>query len=189
MKQLFLYINSIYPLSDDIQKHLVLNLKRRVLSKKDFLLKEGQTCKSINFIEQGLLRCFYIKEAKEVSTWFMKEGDMVISVESFYNQRPGNENIQALEDTIVYSMDYEILQSMYHMFMEFNFIGRSLTEKYYELCEQRIYSLRMQPAIERYLYLLNNHPELIKRVPSKFLASYLGIAMETLSRMKHKLII
>lgn len=189
MKQLFLFLNSIHPLSEEILRQLTLNLKRKVLLKKDFLLKEGQTCKSIYFIEQGLLRCFYNKEAKEVSTWFMKEGDMVISVESYYNQQPGYENIQALEDSIIYYMEYDVLQSMYHSFPEFNITGRRLTEKYYTLSEQRIYSIRMQSAAERYLYLLTNHAELIQRVPSKFLASYLGIAMETLSRMKHKLFI
>lgn len=189
MQDLIEYINSIYPVSMEIKEALAQELKRKVFCKKDFILKEGQTCKSIYFIEKGLLRCFYIKGSKEVCTWFMKEGDMVISVESFFNQKPGYESIQVLEDCVLYSLQYDELQNLYKKFPEFNFVGRRITETYYSLSEQRLYSLRMQKASERYHYLLRNHSELIKRVPSKFLASYLGIALETLSRMKHKIII
>lgn len=189
MERLLQYINSIYPLSTEIIEALGRNLKTKNYSKKEFVLKEGQTCKNIYFIEKGLLRCFYIKGAKEVSTWFMKEGDMVISVESFFKQQPSYESIQVLEDCVLYSMQYEDLQEMYHQFPAFNFPARKITEDYYVLSEQRLNSLRMQRASERYKFLLENHAELLKRVPSKYLSSYLSITEETLSRMKSKVMI
>lgn len=79
---------------------------------------------------------------------------------------------------------YNELQHLYRHFPEFNFIGRVLLEKYYILSEQRLYSLRMQRAQERYAYLLDHHPELIRRVPSKYLPSYLSITGQYLSMLK-----
>jgi hypothetical protein len=103
----------------------------------------------------------------------MKEGDLCVSVESFFKQKESYENIQAIEDSSVLYMDYKDLQYMYRTYPESNFIGRVLTEVYYTLSEQRLYSLRMQKASERYYYLIQNHTDLIQRVPSKYLASYL----------------
>lgn len=178
-------LNLIYPLSPDLHEHLLDKLKLVILPKKGFLLKEGRICKNIYFINKGLARCFYIKEDKEVSSWFMKEGDLIISVESYFKQQPSYENIQAIEECELFSLSYEELHVIYHKFPEFNFIARVLTEKYYTLSEQRLFSLRMQRASERYAHLMNHFPEIIQRVPSTFIASYLGITLETLSRIKH----
>jgi hypothetical protein len=114
----------------------------------------------------------------------MKEGDLIVSIESFFLQQPSYECIQALEDGELFYVDYSELQHIYQAFPEFNFIGRVLTEKYYILWARQIYGLRMQNARERYDWLLQHHPELILRVPSKYLASWLGINEVTLSRLK-----
>jgi len=115
----------------------------------------------------------------------MKEGDLIISVESYFNQQPTYENIQAIEDSELFSISHDELNVIYYKFPEFNFIARVLTEKYYTLSEQRLFSLRMQRASERYAHLMKNFPEIIQRVPSTYIASYLGITLETLSRIKH----
>jgi len=154
------------------------------VSKKTYLLREGHICYNIYFIQKGLVRCFYTKDEKDISSWFMKEGDVIVSVESFFSQTVSYENIQALEDCMIYYLSYDDLQIAYNTFPEFNFIGRVLTEKYYKLSEQRLYSLRMQRAFEKYQYLLVNFPQLIQRVPSKYISSYLGITEETLSRIR-----
>ena len=187
MNNLLAFLNSIIPLSVELQQHLSIILKQKEYKKKSLLLQAGQISKNIFFIEKGLTRCFYLKETTEVCSWFMKEGDVIISVESFFKQLPSYESVQALEDTLVYYIDYEELQYIYRNFLEFNFIARVLTEKYYTLAEQRLFSLRMQKASERYQHILKNFPELIQRVPSTYLASYLGITLETLSRIKAKL--
>jgi CRP/FNR family transcriptional regulator, anaerobic regulatory protein len=136
------------------------------------------------FIEKGMLRCFYMLEDKEVSSWFMKEGDVTVSVESFFRQTISYESIQALEDSTVHYITFDELQFIYRNFIEFNFIGRLLLEHYYTLSEQRLYAIRMQRSPDRYAYLMEHHPELIQRVPSKHLASYLGIMDVTLSNIK-----
>lgn len=184
MNELLAYLNSIHPLSQKTMDYLVEHLKRTEVSKKKFILKQGRVCYSIYFVKEGLLRCFYIKNDKEINSWFMNEGDVIISVESFFDQTPGFENIQALEDSILYYIDYNELQYLYNNCPEFNFVGRALVEKYYKLSEQRLYSLRMQKAVEKYRFLMNNFPHIIQRVPSKYIASYLGITEETLSRIR-----
>ena len=189
MEELLRYLNAIYPLSPELIDFMKSKIGYKELHKRDFLLKQGRISNYMYFIGKGLLRCFYLKDSAEVSSWFMKEGDLCISVESFYRQQKSYENIQAIEDCIVYFLEYKDLQYMYRTFPESNFVGRVLTENYYTISEQRSYSLRMQKAPDKYQYLMKNHSELIQRVPSKYLASYLGISEETLSRIRSKKII
>ena len=89
----------------------------------------------------------------------MKEGDVIISVESFFNQTESKESIQALEDSVVHYITHRELEYMYKTFLEFNYNGRVLAQQYYIQSEQRLYSLRMHRASERYAYLLEHHPE------------------------------
>jgi CRP-like cAMP-binding protein len=187
METLIGLLNTIYPLSSPLVNYLQTAIKVQELSRKDYLLRAGHVCRRICFIEKGLLRCFYIKDEQEVSSWFMQERDVIISVESFLQQKVSYESIQALEDSVLYYIDYIELQYIYRHFPEFNFIGRVLTEKYYCLSEQRLYSMRMQKSQERYDYLLEHHPELLLRVPAKYLASYLGITEVTMSKIKGRM--
>lgn len=186
MEAFITYLQAICPVSNELKNYIRSTLKERRIGKKDFILKAGRVGRHISFIEKGLVRCFYMKEDTDVSIWFMKEGDVFVSVASFFDQRPGIENIQALEDTVMYSMTYEELQVMYHTFPEANFLGRVLTEKYYKLSEERLTSLRMQKAPKRYQFIIDNYPELIQRVPSKYIASYLGITEVMLSNIRGK---
>lgn len=185
MEALLYFLDSIYPLSDGLKVHLFGILKTKELRKKDFLLRAGHVCRNVCFIESGLVRCFYAKGDNEVTSWFMKEGDVIISIESFYQQTESYESIQAIEDSILYYISYEQLNYIYKTFPEFNFIGRVLTEKYYTLWAEQLYALRMQQASERYKWLMDHHPELILRVPAKYIASYLGIDETTLSKIKN----
>ncbi len=185
MEVLLHYLDAIHPLSDGLKNHLVHFLKERELLKKEFLLKAGHICRNICFIQKGLMRCFYIKDEHEVCSWFMKEGDVIVSVESFFNQVKSYESIQAVEDCETYCLEYSQLEHIYKEYPEFNFIGRVLLQKYYKLSEQRLYSMRMQSAAERYQFLLNHFPEIVMRVSTTDIASYLGISRETLSRIKN----
>src|SRR5437868_3676657 len=102
MEELLKFLNSINPLSQHLIEYLARNLKTKNLRKKDFLLKKGHISRDIYFINKGLLRCFYIIDDKEVSSWFMKEGDIIVSVESFFRQIQSYEFIQALDHCVLY---------------------------------------------------------------------------------------
>ncbi|MDQ3844678.1 MAG: Crp/Fnr family transcriptional regulator [Bacteroidota bacterium] len=184
MKELIDYLNAIHPLSPELQEHLLQILKTRKLHKKEYLLKAGHICRNICFIQSGLLRCFYSIDNKEVNSWFMKEGDIIVSVESFFDQKASYESIQALEETQLFCIEHAQLEHIYHTYPEFNYVARVLLQKYYKQSEQRLYSLRMKRSQERYDYLMKHFPELILRVPAKHLATYIGMAEETVSRIR-----
>lgn len=184
METLFYLLSSIHPLSEELTAYLLEHLQCRELSKKDFLLKAGHVCSHIYFIEKGLCRCFYLQGETEVCSWFMQEGDVIVSVESFFDQKASYEYIQALEDCMVHYISFQELQYAYQNFPEFNYIGRELVQKYYKLSEQRLYSLRMQRGPERFEFLKIHHPELLQRVEQKYIASYLGITEQYLSMLK-----
>lgn len=116
----------------------------------------------------------------------MKENDIVISVKSFFCREPSHESIQAIEDTICYSVSFDELNDLYKRFPLLNLNGRLLTTHYYILSEERLYIIRKQKAFDRYKYLIEKHPEILFRAPIKYIASYLGINTETLSRIRGK---
>lgn len=184
MDQLLDFLDSIYPLSPPLRQHLTKILRTKHVKKKHFHLHAGQVCSQICFIESGLLKCFYKDDyGNEICSWFMKEGDIIVSVESFFKQERSYQFIQAVEDSVIHGITYDELQYLFNTFIEFNFIGRTLLQKYYCLAEQRLYSIRMKRASERYEYMLENSSELLSRVSKKDMASYLGIAKETYSRV------
>jgi hypothetical protein len=107
-------------------------------------------------------------------------------VYSYYTRKPGYENIVALEDTVLVSLHYDHMQLLYNRHPVFNYIGRVITEKYLYLLEIEVFYLRKQKAEDKYQYILKYFPELLQRVPLKYLATYMGMNFETLSRIRAK---
>jgi len=186
MDTLLTLLMSIYPLSEELINYLRANLEIKELKKGDYLLRKGRICTHIYFIESGHLRCFYEKNGAEATSWLMIEGNVIVSVSSFFNQKQSRESIQALEDTVVIGISFEKLEYINRTFIEFNFHGRVLSQKYYAISDDQLYAIKMQRAPERYLHMLETQPELFDRVPAKYIASLLGISVETLSRIRNK---
>ena len=106
---------------------------------------------------------------------------------SFFTQQPSEECLELLEPAVVHSISYDQLQELYRDFPEFNFIGRRLIEHYYVLSEQRAQHLRSRTAQERYELLLRDFPTAFQRVALTHITSHLGVAAETLSRLRNGL--
>ncbi len=187
MEKIFRFFNSFHSLSSELQAQLSVTIKGKSIPKKNFLLKAGHICRQLCFIEKGLLRSYYLKNDLEVCSRFMKEGEVIVSVSSFFRQQPSEECIQALEDCELLYIEYSDLQYICRNFPEFHLFTRLLTEQYYTNSEQLLVALRLQRSHERYAFLMKQFPELIRRVPSKYLASYLGITDVTLSNIKGKI--
>jgi len=186
MKELLSLLNNIHPLSPALHAYLSEKIMARTIDKKEFLLNAGQISRHIYFIKKGLLRCYYIDAGHEVCSKFLKEGDIIVSASSFFLQKESHEYIQAIEDSVLWYVCYDELQFMYKYFNEFNTIARVLTTKSYLLSEQRLSFIRMKQASARYSCMLEFFPELVLRVPAKYLASYLSISVETLSRIRSR---
>lgn len=180
--------DSVYPLSEELTRAIVENSDLIEVKKKTKLLMEGAISNSIYFIVKGAARVYYLNSlGTETTTWFLFENELLISVYSFFTGKSSFEYVETLEDCTLIVLKRDKLDSIYRNFMEFNFIGRKLTEYYYIRNEEQANSLRMCSAKERYLKIIDNQPHLLKRVPLGYIASYLGISQETLSRIRKQI--
>lgn len=175
MDKLLVFLNTVSPLGDKCLQYLSDHLKTKKLEKDEFLLKAGHICQNIYFIEQGLLGCHYEKDGKQVSSWFMAEGDVAISLESFYMQIPSTKSIQALEESLLYYISFNELQEICRENTEFMTIQVKLLVKYYIQSEQRGDGLRCQTSKERVQWMQDNFPQLMARVPQIHLAPFLDM--------------
>ncbi|HSU50198.1 MAG TPA: cyclic nucleotide-binding domain-containing protein, partial [Segetibacter sp.] len=147
-------------------------------------LKPGMVSNYACFVLKGIVRSYYIKEGEEITTKFLQEASTITSIYSFYSRKPGNEYIMALEDTLVACFHYDNMQKLYKDHPSFNAIGRVITEKYLYFSEIELYNLRKVKAEDRYHFFERHFPQLMQRVPLKYIATYLGMNLETLSRIR-----
>jgi len=186
MIALFRYLRTIHPFSNELRDYMEDNLKEKRLDRKAFLLKAGQICSNIYFVEKGILRSYYFKGDKEITSCITIENGICVSATSFFSQQYGVENIQAIEDCTLYFLTHEDYQQLNTNFPDFNALCRILLEKCYSAREQRLMEFWMQPSYDRYNWLLHQSPELSQRVPAKHIASYLGITEAMLSTIKSR---
>jgi cAMP-binding proteins - catabolite gene activator and regulatory subunit of cAMP-dependent protein kinases len=179
---------TFYPISATLREAINSHSYLLKVKKKQLLLDIGDIQHSIYFIIKGSVRTYYRDhEGEEVTSWLLYEQDLAISVFSFFSQKPSFEALETLEDSSLLVLNHEKLIRLYHSHLEFNFIGRVLTEQYYIKSEEKANELRMCSATERYLNLLYHRPDVLKRTALGIVASYLGISRSTLSRIRAKI--
>lgn len=154
--------------------------------KKELLLKAGTICKYIYFIRKGTLRGFIKQGHKDVTTWITAENELVTAIPSLNKECPAREYIQAIEDCELIALSYEDLELLYKEHPEFNITIRKLLQKYYEDAEGRAFVVRLTKAEDKYNYFLDKYQHLAHRIPLKYVASFLGMTQETLSRVRKK---
>lgn len=177
---------SLHPLSAELRDRLQQIFSVKEYPRKTCLLHEGQVADYGCFVLKGLARAYYISDGKEITSRFMAEGFIITSWISFYTRKPGYEIIETLEDSVLACIHYDELQRTYSDFIEFNCIVRKLVEYFFFLAEQRTQMLRKHTADEKYQFFVSQHPDLLQRVPLKYVATYLGMNEETLSRVRGK---
>ncbi|HEY6901098.1 MAG TPA: Crp/Fnr family transcriptional regulator [Puia sp.] len=185
--EIFQFLNQFTPLSEGLKDRLQSILKAHTFKKKEFLLRIGEVCSNIYFIEKGLVRVFYTDdEGEEWCSGLLSEGGVCVAVPSFFQRQRSFENIQAIEETTVYYLTYEELEALYRDFPEYNIIGRKLITEYYVRSEERNFWLRKHSAERKYQFFKEKFGDTTARFPVKDIASYLGIQIETLSRLRGK---
>lgn len=178
------YLGSVIKVSGELRDRLDDLTTVKEVKKGQSLLRNGERCSDLYHIEKGLLRGFYYSDEKEITHWFAREGEFATCFYSFITQKPAVESIETLEACELVSISYSGLQKLYKDFPETERVGRLLTEAYYVKLENRLLGLQFTDAKTRYDSLLANNPTLLQRAPLGYIASYLGITQETLSRIR-----
>lgn len=155
------------------------------LPKKGILLKEGQVCKNLYFVEKGFLRSYMIeKSGKDHTVWFSKERDFILSPYSFFNQQPSSNFIEALEDSVLYFWSFENVFHLMKNHHSCSVFGNILLIQYLTPICTKLLQLHTETAFDRYQALLEKKPDIFLRCPLNYIASYLRISRETLSRLR-----
>jgi len=180
-------LNHFHPLSKGVQEYLRNSSVAVPFQKGELLLKEGDVCEHIWFINKGVIRG-YVKEGhKDITTWITAEYELVTSIYGLENNEPATENIQALENCELLALTNKNVQELYEKFPEFNITIRKLLQQYYKDAEGRAFVARLTNAENKYKYFLKRYRHLANRVPLKYIASFLGMTLETLSRTRSKM--
>ena len=184
MESVFEFVNQLGILNKAEIEAFTGKLVEVKMKRKDYIVKAGQVCRNLYFLKEGAVRAFYLKEGKEIVTWFVFDGEVLAPFYSFTTQQPGIEYVQLIEDSAMYAISYEDLEVLYAKYHRLEHFGRKITEQYYRKLEDRMMSLQLLTAKQRYQQLVEETPQALQRVPLGSIASYLGISQETLSRVR-----
>lgn len=188
MNEHFLKINAIIlQLEGETLAALEDVAKVKTYKKGDFLLYQGEVCRYSFWIESGIARKFYLNEGKELTTEFLFENDLAVAFSSYVTQEPSMEFIQAMTDVSVSSIDKSAFQRIKTKFPQLIELDLLMTEYYTMWLEKRLFDFHTLDASTRYAQLLRDQPNMIKQIPLTYISSYLGISLETLSRIRAKI--
>lgn len=160
----------------------------REIKKNDFFLKEGQISSQICFVKKGLFRYYINKDGEEKTFNFRYEGSFITDYESFVFQTSTLQNIQALENSVVYSISYENLQQFYSKIEKGERFGRLVLEHEIIDVVRKLKSFYNDNMKQRYESFVKKFPGVEQRIPQYYIASYVGIKPQSLSRIKKKII-
>lgn len=183
----------LYKRITDLTEISVLSLDKlfKIATKRQFkkgetIIKQGQICKTIMFVEKGYLRTFIDKDGTEINTDFTFDGNFTTNLKSLRSASPADNSIQAGEVTTIYEFDKVKLLELYNVSAEIESFGRKLLEQLLIAQEEHTNLFKIYSPTERYQYLQTNKPEILQRISLSQLSSYLGVARETLSRIRKK---
>jgi len=180
-------LNHFHPLGDGVQHYLKKHVYPTSFLKGDLILNAGQVCEHVYFIKKGAVRGFVKEGDKDITTWITAENELVTSIYGLSTRRPALENMQAIEDCEMLTLSYADIENMYLQYPEFNIVTRKLLERYYQDAEDRAFIARLTNAENKYTQFLARYGHLSNRIPLKYIASFLGMTLETLSRVRKRL--
>ena len=187
ISQLVAVLHHLHPMSIGAIEFLQSRATHITCRKGRMLLREGNICDHLYFIKKGAIRGFVNDGKKDVTTWISVENELVTSISGLNDRKASPENMQAIEYCDLLSITMDDLEELYIQFPEFNITGRKLLQRYYFDAESRAFICRIGGAEQKYQHFVNRYPHLINRVSIKFIASFLGVALETLSRVRNRI--
>lgn len=186
MKEFRRFVEQYVKIPDEDWNLIAPKFVRKELPKNHNILEQGKICKSLYFLECGLLRYFVLKDGNEMTKFFTIAPYCFTSQASFNSRKPANEYIQTIEPSIIWEITYEQNEELLQL-KSWNNFARKITQEVQFFTEEILEELQSETAENRYKKLLKNQPELLQRIPLKHPASFFGVAPQSLSRIRKKL--
>ena len=181
-----IFIKSFVDLTDNELLNITSCFTPKTIKKGKYLLKSGDICKDFVFVKTGCIRMFYLSDSIEVSAWFSLNNSIAMEVQSFISQSPSICFLQTIEDSEVYILSKSKLENLYLTQPKTQELMRKIWEAALVMVIPRFSSLQNDTAEKRYLDLMRN-PELMRQIPQKYLASFIGVTPTSLSRIRKKI--
>ncbi len=187
MERLIENIKVYTPLNEHEINLLKNAVEKRFYQKNELIFTEGKISDEIYFVTNGCVRLFYNVDGNDKTAFFYTEGQFICAGESYTFNIPAIENYQAIENTEIFVFRKSKIDTLLKEVPKFEVIARIATENELITCQKVIASFVTKSAEERYIDLLNTQGELFQRVPQQYIASFLGVSPETLSRIKNRI--
>lgn len=186
MSDFIKYLNKVSPLSKAAEEDLLPRLKSKSFSKGQIINKEGQICKNLYFIDNGLVKHYYHQKERVFILRFFSEGNFFTVLDSFVNQTPSQFTTITLEETKASTIDYSDFEEMCRKHHSFETIARKIFTAAAVVNLKRIKEMFDTDAAELYKEFIHENPHLLQRISLGDTASYIGISQVTLSRIRAK---
>ncbi|WP_073296654.1 Crp/Fnr family transcriptional regulator [Chryseobacterium polytrichastri] len=177
-------LDQIYPLPESSRQSLKKHITEISHPKNFCLMEAGKIIPYIFFIKKGIVRAYASTAENDITFWFGTEGQTIISMKSYVEDKPGYENIELLENCELYQLETENLRNLFNEDIHIANWGRKFAERELVKTEELIISRQFKTALERYKDLMRDKSDLLKRVQLGYIASYLGITQVSLSRIR-----
>lgn len=188
LSQIKKHLEAVVELPQEDWSFFVSKMKTRFYPKKSLLLEKGEVENMLCYIEKGAIRYFVPKSANEGVTFgFRHEDEFSSAYDSLISRRPSYYSLEAMDDCMLWCITYDDLQDIYANTRSGNVIGRLFAEANLIEKWRRELSFLDKTAEERYLDIFNRRPQLFQQVPLKYLASYIGVTPQALSRIRKRI--
>ncbi len=188
MEELRNLLNELININDKEWFAFTKAIKEEQHTPKTLVIKEGSVANKIYFIKSGLLRTYYLEDGKEITTYFSCEGQFIGTFTSFISQEPSMEILETIEESVLYSLSYNALQLLYKEYPKFERLGRIWAEQNYLCIVERVIVMQTKTGKQKYLNFIENyHKRIVQCAPQHQIASFLGVAPESLSRIRREI--
>lgn len=179
------YLQKTLPMPVEKAIQIAETFTIKEIPKNTFLIEEGKICNVSHFIAEGCARMYtFDTEGNDVTTMIFSDSMFANDFYSFFKRIPASESLVTMSDCVTYYLDFEDLQKNFHSIPEFREFGRMMLINNCANLKQRMLSMIQQTGEQRYAHLMETHPEVFQHVPLKNIASYLGVADTSLSRIR-----
>lgn len=182
IKQIELYVS----LTDYEKENFQRLVEKKCFNKNEIIFTAGKISNEIYFVSKGCVRLFYNVDGEEKTAFFYTEGQFICAGESYTYNVQAKENYQSIEKSEIYILKKANIEKLLTISSKFELIARIATENELIICQKIIASFITKSAEERYIELLKTNRILFQRVPQQYIASFLGVSPETLSRIKRR---